>query len=107
MIIKIHIKHLVVIDKFVLSEQEGVDYLNKVFSFIEGVEPITDLSSKQIAKLKRQIDKFSTCKTPGKPVIDVEFNVNSHEVATELIGFIVDCSDNESAIVSVANKLYK
>lgn len=106
MIIKIHIKHLVVIDKFFLSEQEGVDYLNKVFSFIDGVESITDLSSKQIAKLKREIVRFGTCKTPGKPVIDVEFNVNSHEVATDLIGYIVDCSNNEEAIVSIANKLY-
>lgn len=107
MIIKIHIKHLVESVQYFLFEQAGVEYLNNYFSFIEGVEPITDLSSKQIAKLKREIVKFCTCKTPGKPVIDVEFNVNSHEVATDLIGYIVNCSDNEAAIVSVANTLYK
>lgn len=106
MIIKIHVKHLVESYKFFISEQEGVNYLNKVFSFIDGVEPITDLSSKQINKLKREIVRFGPCKTPDKPVIDVEFNVNSHEVATDLIGYIVNCSDNEAAIVSIANKLY-
>ena len=97
MIIKIHVKHLVESYKYVMFERAGVEYLNSLFGFIDGVEPISDLSSKQIAKLKRQIKKFCTTKTPGNPVIDIEFNVNSHEVATDLIGYIARCSDSEAA----------
>ena len=107
MIIKIHIKHLVELDKYFVNETIAVGWLNQFFGHIEGVEKITDLSSKQIKKLKSQVKRFCTTKTPYEPEIVVEFNVNSYKVATDIITYVTEWADNDAAIVTIANNIFK